>query len=92
MPEVHIKLIDRSKIAKEFGGPEMIRKLPLEERLRVCAKIAKELGKEKAAERCATLAVKKSICKSDYKSAEITATEHNLTAMIQFLDAVQKIV
>jgi len=92
MAQIHIKLVERSRIAKECGGPENIRQLPLEERLRVCAKIAKELGKEKAAERCATLAVKKSICNSDYKSAEIIATEHNLTAMIQFLDAVQKIV
>ena len=92
MASVHIRLIERSKTAKESGGPEKIRKLPLEERLRVCARIAKELGREKAAEHCAKMAVKIAISRSDYNSAEATAKTHNLTGYIQFLDAVQKIV
>ncbi len=92
MTSSYIRLVERSKIAKELGGPEKIRMLPLEDRLRINAVIAKELGREKAEVKCATMAVKMAISRCDYSKADIIAKEHNLTGYIQFLDALQKIV
>jgi len=92
MISAYMRLVERSNTAKEMGGPEKIRKLPLEDRQRASAKIARELGRDRQAERCALLAVRKDISRSDYASAEVTAREYKLSGYIQFLDAVQKIV
>jgi len=92
MPSAYVRLVERSKIAKECGGPEKIGKLPMLERLRVSARIARELGREKQAEHCASLAVQKAISNSDYQSAEATAREYKLVSFLQLLDAFQKIV
>lgn len=92
MTHVHIRLVERSKTAKEFGGPAKIRELPLMERLQACAQITKEIGREKLCEKFATLAVKEAIIRHDYNTAEKIALEYNLKGYIQFFDALQKIV
>lgn len=54
---VERKLVERSEVARKLGGPEFIRKLPLADRLAVCARVAKEVGNNEARKKCALRAI-----------------------------------
>ena len=76
-------LVDRSHTAGEYGGAKAIRKFPKCQRLWISARIAKELGKDRAAKKCAMQAFQKYMEKGDDLAAEEIVKQFGLTEQIK---------
>ena len=76
-------LVDRSHTAGEYGGAKAIRKFPKCQRLWISARIAKELGKDRAAKKCAVQAFQKYMEKGDDLAAEEIVGQFGLTEHIK---------
>ncbi|GEM_PF-1363917 len=72
------RLVERSPTAKAVGGPETIRKLPLMHRQALSAKIASELGKERAARACERNAVRTAMARGRFYYAASMARSYGL--------------
>lgn|GEM_PF-7124434 len=59
------KLVDRSRTAALLGGPKKIREMPLLDRLEAGERIARELKREKAGEKCSELLRERALIEVD---------------------------
>ena len=76
-------LVERSPVAKKAGGPKKIRTFSKIQRQLVSAEIARDIGKERAREKCASLAVKELMGREKYHKAAKTAKKHGLVELMK---------
>jgi len=76
-------LIERSPVAKKAGGPKKIRTFSKIQRQLVSAEIAGEIGKERAREKCAIMAVEGLMERWKYHKAAKAAKKYGLVELMK---------